>query len=81
MGVAKHACGLEACDGAEDAVAVVLVVCKRCGYLMPLAPTASRRSNLTEPGRVYAACRSRRSASRSSRSSARARVMISSDGP
>ena len=31
-------------DGAEDAVEVVLVVCKRCGYLMPLA--AERVSTL-----------------------------------
>ena len=37
MSVAKHLCGLEACDGSEDEVPVVLVVCRRCGYLMPLA--------------------------------------------
>jgi hypothetical protein len=37
MSVAKHLCGLEACDGSDDEVPVVLVVCRRCGYLMPLA--------------------------------------------
>jgi hypothetical protein len=37
MSVARHLCGLEACDGADDEVSVVLVVCRRCGYLMPLA--------------------------------------------
>ena len=36
MGVAQHVCGLGATDGAGE-VEVVLVVCKRCGYLMPLA--------------------------------------------
>jgi hypothetical protein len=36
MGVAQHLCGLAATDGAGE-VEVVLVVCKRCGYLMPLA--------------------------------------------
>jgi hypothetical protein len=37
MGVAQHTCGLSAADGADDAVEVVLVMCRRCGYLMPLA--------------------------------------------
>lgn len=37
MSVAQHVCGIDACDGASDSVPVVLVVCKRCGYLMPLA--------------------------------------------
>lgn len=37
MSVARHLCGLEACDGTGDEVSVVLVVCRRCGYLMPLA--------------------------------------------
>lgn len=37
MGVAQHVCGIDAHDGAHDTVPVVLVVCKRCGYLMPLA--------------------------------------------
>ncbi|HEY7195804.1 MAG TPA: hypothetical protein VH306_01315 [Gaiellaceae bacterium] len=36
MSVARHLCGLEACDGADDEVSVVLVMCRRCGYLMPL---------------------------------------------
>ena len=36
MGDAHQICGI---DGQEpgDSTAVVLVVCKRCGYLMPLA--------------------------------------------
>lgn len=37
MGVAQHLCGLGATDGSDDEVEIVLVVCKRCGYLMPLA--------------------------------------------
>lgn len=37
MGVAQHVCGIAACDGSDDELPVVLVVCKRCGYLMPLA--------------------------------------------
>jgi hypothetical protein len=37
MGVAQHVCGLGASDGSDDEVEVVLIVCKRCGYLMPLA--------------------------------------------
>ena len=37
MGVAQHLCGIEAADGADDSISVVLVVCRRCGYLMPLA--------------------------------------------
>ena len=37
MSVAKHLCGLEVRDRADDDVPVVLVVFRRCGYLMPLA--------------------------------------------
>ena len=37
MGVAQHVCGIDACDGATDSIEVVMVVCRRCGYLMPLA--------------------------------------------
>jgi hypothetical protein len=37
MGVAQHVCGLGAAHGSADEVEVVLVVCKRCGFLMPLA--------------------------------------------
>jgi len=37
MSVARHLCGLEASDRADGEVSVVLVVCRRCGYLMPLA--------------------------------------------
>ena len=36
MGVAQHVCELGS-HYAADEVEVVLVVCKRCGYLMPLA--------------------------------------------
>ena len=37
MGVAQHVCGIDAQDDADDRISVVMVVCKRCGYLMPLA--------------------------------------------
>ena len=37
MGVAQHICGIDSSDDASTSVAVVLVVCRRCGYLMPLA--------------------------------------------
>ena len=37
MGVAQHICGIDAQDDAGDSIPVVMVVCKRCGYLMPLA--------------------------------------------
>lgn len=37
MGVAQHVCGIDAHDDADDSISVVIVVCKRCGYLMPLA--------------------------------------------
>jgi hypothetical protein len=37
MAVAHEVCGIEARHHAGDAVDVVLIVCKRCGYLMPLA--------------------------------------------
>jgi hypothetical protein len=37
MGVAQHVCGIEAGDGADDSIQVIMIVCKRCGYLMPLA--------------------------------------------
>lgn len=36
MAVAQHTCGIVA-YGVQDSVPVVLIVCKRCGYLMPLA--------------------------------------------
>jgi hypothetical protein len=36
MGVAQRMCGFDA-HAIEDTVPVVLVVCKRCGYLIPLA--------------------------------------------
>ena len=37
MGVAQHVCGIDAEDDSDDHISVVMVVCKRCGYLMPLA--------------------------------------------
>jgi hypothetical protein len=46
MSVARHMCGLEACDGAEDEVSVVLVVCRRCGYLIPLAADRIKQTTL-----------------------------------
>ena len=36
MAVAHQMCGIDGQDHG-DSIAVVLVVCKRCGYLMPLA--------------------------------------------
>jgi len=44
MAVAHQTCAIEAHDG--DGVEVVLVVCKRCGYLMPLAADRVVASNL-----------------------------------
>jgi hypothetical protein len=46
MSVARHVCGLEAIDGSDDEVSVVLVVCRRCGYLMPLAADRIGRAAL-----------------------------------
>ena len=37
MGVAQHVCGIEAGDGADDSIQVIMIACKRCDYLMPLA--------------------------------------------
>jgi C4-type Zn-finger protein len=37
LGVGQHACRIESSNGAKDSIAAVVVVCKRCGYLMPLA--------------------------------------------
>lgn len=36
MAVAHQICGIDSCEPG-DKISVVLVVCKRCGYLMPLA--------------------------------------------
>jgi phage terminase large subunit GpA-like protein len=37
LGVGHHPCWIESSNGAKDSIAAVVVVCKRCGYLMPLA--------------------------------------------
>jgi hypothetical protein len=37
LGVGHHPCKLESANGADDSIPAVMVVCKRCGFLMPLA--------------------------------------------
>jgi hypothetical protein len=37
LGVGQQQCMLASTNGAQDSVAVIVVVCTRCGYLMPLA--------------------------------------------
>jgi C4-type Zn-finger protein len=37
LGVGQHTARIESSNGAQDSIAAVVVVCKRCGYLMPLA--------------------------------------------
>jgi phage terminase large subunit GpA-like protein len=37
LGVGQHPCRIESSNGTKDSIAAVVVVCKRCGYLMPLA--------------------------------------------
>ena len=37
LGVAQHVCGIEACDGADDSIHAIMIVCKRCGYLIPVS--------------------------------------------
>lgn len=37
LGVGHHPCRIESSNGAKDSITAVVVVCKRCGYLMPLA--------------------------------------------
>ncbi|HXV33559.1 MAG TPA: hypothetical protein VD769_06085 [Gaiellaceae bacterium] len=37
LGVGQQPCELAATDGAGDSVSLIVVVCTRCGYLMPLA--------------------------------------------
>jgi hypothetical protein len=36
LGVGQQECELASSDGANDAISVIMVVCTRCGYLMPL---------------------------------------------
>jgi C4-type Zn-finger protein len=37
LGVGHHPCRIESFNGTKDSITAVVVVCKRCGYLMPLA--------------------------------------------
>lgn len=37
LGVGQHPCRIESSNGREDSIPAVMVVCKRCGFLMPLA--------------------------------------------
>jgi hypothetical protein len=37
LGVGHHPCKLESANGAKDSIPAVVVMCKRCGFLMPLS--------------------------------------------
>lgn len=37
LGVGQHPCTIASTNGKDDSIAVVVIVCTRCGYLMPLA--------------------------------------------
>ena len=37
LGVGQQPCELPSAGAAKDSVSVIVVVCTRCGYLMPLA--------------------------------------------
>jgi phage terminase large subunit GpA-like protein len=37
FGVGQHLGTIESSNGTKDSVSAVIVVCKRCGFLMPLA--------------------------------------------
>jgi hypothetical protein len=37
LGVGQHKALIESSNGVKDSISAVVVVCKRCGYLMPLA--------------------------------------------
>ena len=37
LGVGHHTARIESSNGTKDSIAAIVVVCKRCGYLMPLA--------------------------------------------
>jgi hypothetical protein len=37
LGVGQHPCRIESSNGKSDSIPAVVVVCKRCGFLMPLA--------------------------------------------
>jgi hypothetical protein len=37
LGVGQHPCRIESANGKSDSIAAIVVMCRRCGYLMPLA--------------------------------------------
>jgi hypothetical protein len=37
LGVGQQPCELAPAPGSKDSISVIVVVCTRCGYLMPLA--------------------------------------------
>lgn len=37
LGVGQHPCRIESSNGTKDSIPAVVVMCKRCGFLMPLA--------------------------------------------
>jgi hypothetical protein len=37
LGVGQHPCKIASANGAKDSIEAIVVVCTRCGYLMPLA--------------------------------------------
>jgi phage terminase large subunit GpA-like protein len=37
LGVGQHQGTIQSANGASDSIPAVIVVCKRCGFLMPLA--------------------------------------------
>ncbi len=37
LGVGQQPCELASSNGSKDSISVIVVVCTRCGYLMPLA--------------------------------------------
>jgi hypothetical protein len=36
VSAAQHVCGIDAHDDHDDSISVVMIVCKRRGYLMPV---------------------------------------------
>jgi hypothetical protein len=37
LGVGQHPCKLESANGGKESIPAVVVMCKRCGFLMPLS--------------------------------------------
>ena len=37
LGVGQQPCEIASANGTHDSISVIVVVCTRCGYLMPLA--------------------------------------------